>query len=90
MDRFNAMGNILKSAGREAEAEECYSEALDLDGGYAVAHYNLGALLHGQGQLGLSHSLCLSLCVSLCLCCVSVRPSVRPSVRLCLYRSVYG
>ena len=90
------MGNIMKSAGREAEAEECYSEALDLDGGYAVAHYNLGALLHGQGQLGLSHSVCLSVCLSvslslsLSLPLLCVRLSVRPSVRLSLYLSVYG
>lgn len=47
----NAMGNVLKSAGRDAEAELCYSKALDLDEGYAVAHYNLGSLLHKQGKL---------------------------------------
>ena len=47
----NAMGNVLKSAKREAEAEQCYREALTLDEGYAVAHYNLGTLLHAQGKL---------------------------------------
>ena len=47
-----AAGNVLKSAGRAEEAKASYEAALALDAGYAVAHYNMGALLHAQGGAG--------------------------------------
>ncbi len=41
----------LQSAGRLAEARECYRRALAVDPGHARTHNNLGALLHAAGDL---------------------------------------
>jgi protein O-GlcNAc transferase len=45
----NNLGNALRHAGEPAAARRCYERALDLDGSYAKACFNLGALLAAPG-----------------------------------------
>lgn len=44
-------GRLLQEAGRLAEAETSYREAVALDPGHARAYNNLGCVLHMQGRL---------------------------------------
>lgn len=39
---FNNLGGALDTLGRHAEAEEAYRQAIRLEPGYALAHFNLG------------------------------------------------
>ncbi|MBV9200122.1 MAG: tetratricopeptide repeat protein [Alphaproteobacteria bacterium] len=44
------LGNILKEAGRQDEAAECYQRALDLKPDLVGTLYNLGTLYQDSGR----------------------------------------
>ena len=48
---LNNLGEAYRAHARLADAAGCYRRALELDPGFAGAHYNLGLALAGQGDM---------------------------------------
>jgi len=45
------LGQVLVDQGRDADAEECYRDAVALDEGYLLAHFSLGMLQNRLGKV---------------------------------------
>jgi len=54
---FNQMGSMFVSAGDSTRAEECYSQALQLDSGYVPALYNQSVLSAARGDSAAARAL---------------------------------
>lgn len=54
--RIEAEAGPSSGVAAQAQAEQCYRKALELDPGLAAAHTNLGVLLHRRGHRGAARS----------------------------------
>jgi tetratricopeptide (TPR) repeat protein len=59
----NERGVALHQAGRLADAEESYRDALGIDAQYSIARNNLGVLLHDAGDHQAAHDALARACV---------------------------